>query len=126
MGARSVIAFRAHVDKDHPWPPPATVVRHPEQSFLDAGFLADPDTREPVNLVNPDGFALIYHEPKGSVRQLFCARMSADQELVWTRALFDDKVLGGRQVGDVLVLVLRDSLIGLDVATGSVRYQHPF
>jgi hypothetical protein len=97
---------------------------HPDQSYLGAGFLCDPDggDKKPVVLADPPALVLAHVELAGSGKQLVLSRVDGDANLGWSRALDYDEVRGARLVGDVLVVVLRDALIGLDPATGAVRY----
>jgi len=107
--------------------PPTPVAPHPQQTWLEAGFLADPDLRElgPVVLANPPGLVLAHVELSGAGRQLVLTRIDRDGAAGWSRALDDDRVLAARLVGDLLVVVLRDSLVGVDAATGALRWTHP-
>jgi hypothetical protein len=112
--------------------PDGSVVRtpRPEQTFLEAGFLADPDLGRlaPVLLANAQARALVIArvELTGGARQLVLSRIDERGELAWSRALDDDQVIGARLVGDLLVVVLRGSLVGLDPLSGALRYRQAF
>jgi hypothetical protein len=108
--------------------PAPRVAPHPDQTFLDAGFLADPDWGElkPVILEGSPALVLAHHELAKAGRQLILSRVDSEGELGWSRTLDDDEVRGARLVEGLIVVVLRDALVGIDAATGAVRYRTTF
>ena len=68
---------------------------------------------------------LAHVELVGAGKQLVLSSVNRDGELGWSRALGFDDVRGARLIGDLLVVVLGDSLIGLDPASGAVRFLRP-
>ncbi len=100
---------------------------HPDESFLEAGFLADPDWGEfkPVVIADPETLVLAHVELASAGKKLVLSSVNRDAALGWSRALDFDEVRGARLIGDLLVVVLGNSLIGLDPASGAVRFQRP-
>ena len=128
-------AFAGFADDDAPPRPsahaavPVAATPHPDQSFLDAGFLADPDwgALKPVILENPPSLILAHAELAGANRTLVLSRVNGKGELAWSCSLDGaDEVKGAALSGDVLVVALGDSLVGVDPATGAVRYRIVF
>lgn len=124
-GKRRVISLRVPRAEEAPPGPPAVSVPHPQQTFLDAGFLSDPDWggRRPVVLDGP-ALVLAHAELDKAGRQLVLSRVDGEGGLGWSRELGDEQVLGARLSEGVLAIVLRDSLVGLDPAAGAVRYRN--
>ena len=125
---RRVITFTdpKAADRD-PYGPAPRQTPPPDESYLDAGFLADPDWGEfkPVVIADPESLVLAHVELVGAGKQLVLSSVNRDGELGWSRALGLDDVRGARLIGDLLVVVLGDSLIGLDPASGAVRFLRP-
>ncbi len=125
---RSFISVLAPNDSYGVPGPHAAVAPHPDQTFLDAGFLADPDWGElkPVILENPPSLVLAHFELAKAGRQLILSRVGREGELGWSCALDDDEVRGARLAEGLLVVVLRHAMVGIDPATGAVRYRQRF
>ncbi len=125
---RVIITFTDPMAADRdPYGPPPRQTPRPDESYLDAGFLADPDWGEfkPVVIADPETLVLAHVELASAGKQLVLSSVNRDGQLGWSRALGLDDVRGARLIGDLLVVVLGDSLIGLDPASGAVRFQRP-
>jgi hypothetical protein len=106
-----------------PAPPPVVS----ERKYLDAGLVADPDSGRALHLGSPQGAVMAFVEIEKGGRRLLLGRVDGNGSVSWaTPAGFDEQVLGGGLVGDTAVVVLRSALIGLDAATGALRYRQDF
>lgn len=124
-GVRSVIAIVQPAELPGP---PVVRTPHPLESFLDASFVADPDRGQlaPLTFDDPPGLLLAHYELAKAGRLLRLSRVDQSGELVWSAALADGPVLGGRMVDGVAVVVTENALVGLDPATGKLRWQSTF
>ena len=59
-----------------------------------------------------------------ATKQLAWSRVDNRAEVTWTQLLpgYDTEVVGGEVIGDLAVIATRQTLVGLDVATGAIRY----